>query len=681
MKIGQAVRTGLLATASMLILGGSALAQTPAPAPEAPALKATAALSSGGANAATLLLNPSNPAASLIAGTAELGGVELYDLGGQQVGAIPAGEAYALDSRAGVTVGDRTVTLLAALDRKANQVRLFSMDGAKATSLDARPIAFGFPGEGLCLYRSARDQGLYAFIIGADGLIEQWLLFGVDGGKLDGRMIRRLHLPSEASHCVVDDAAGAVYVTEDAVGIWRFDADPETDATPRVVDIVRFGKITEEVGGVALIDGGKGARWLVAGNATDGDFNLYDRNQDDRFVGRFRIEGVKSAAGLTATRAAVGEDFPQGLLVVADDRKAGASYRLVSLAEVAKAAGVSAGEIQAPATIGKPLAIVRPSVETTPVASGGDAADDPAIWIHPTDPALSVIIGTDKKRGLNVYDLKGQLLQSLDDGKLNNVDLRDGFKLGGRTVTLVAASDRTSKAIALYALDPATRRLTSVADGVQATGLGDPYGLCMYRSRKGETFVFINDTDGRMKQWKLSATPTGKVRAEEVRAWAFDTQVEGCVADDETAALYVAEEDVALWRMGAEPSTGVKKTAVATIKDNPFLHADLEGVGLYAQAGGKGYIVVSSQGDNSYAVFRREGSNAYVGSFAVVADGALGIDGVSETDGLDITSRAVGPGFPQGLMVAQDGRNIGPPEHQNFKLISWERVAAALGLK
>jgi 3-phytase len=31
-------------------------------------------------------------------------------------------------------------------------------------------------------------------------------------------------------------------------------------------------------------------------------------------------------------------------------------------------------------------------------------------------------------------------------------------------------------------------------------------------------------------------------------------------------------------------------------------------------------------------------------------------------------------------MVAQDGRNVSPPENQNFKLVPWERVAKALGL-
>ncbi|MFI8362035.1 phytase [Streptomyces sp. NPDC085612] len=29
-------------------------------------------------------------------------------------------------------------------------------------------------------------------------------------------------------------------------------------------------------------------------------------------------------------------------------------------------------------------------METAPVSHSGDAADDPAVWVHPTDPARSV---------------------------------------------------------------------------------------------------------------------------------------------------------------------------------------------------------------------------------------------------------------------------------------------------
>src|SRR5687768_16861420 len=71
--------------------------------------------------------------------------------------------------------------------------------------------------------------------------------------------------------------------------------------------------------------------------------------------------------------------------------------------------------------------VVTADVETTPVAGRGDAADDPAIWVHPVDPSLSTIIGTDKKAGgLAVYDLEGRQLQFAKLTGVNNVDLRDG---------------------------------------------------------------------------------------------------------------------------------------------------------------------------------------------------------------------------------------------------------------
>lgn len=324
---------------------------------------------------------------------------------------------------------------------------------------------------------------------------------------------------------------------------------------------------------------------------------------------------------------------------------------------------------------------VLATAETTPVADADDAADDPAIWVDPTDPARSVVIGTNKKQGLYVYDLAGKILQFLPDGRMNNVDLRDGFLLGGRRVALVTASDRTHKSIAIYALDPATRRLTEVAAGLQATNLSDPYGLCMYRSRKtGETYVFINDPTGLVRQWRLAATPEGKVRAEVVRSFAFNSQVEGCVADDHAGALYVAEEDVALWKLGAEPGAGDRRTLVAAVRDNPALKDDLEGVGLFAQPRGRGYLVVSSQGNNTYAVFDRSGANRYRGSFAVAPNTAAGIDGVSETDGLDVTSASL-PGYPGGLFVTQDGYNVSPPANQNFKFVPWRAIADRLGLR
>lgn len=678
-------REHLAAGALALLLAATAPgAQAQTGAPTAPAVApvgTTTPTIQGGANAAALLYNHADPSKSLIAATGELGGLELYGLDGQRAGVLPKtgswGEVYGVDTRAKV---------LAVLDRQAGRIRLATFDftTGQAQEIEARPLMLGYAGEGLCLHKSARDGALYAFALGGEGQLDQWLLYPTADGKLDGRMVRRMHLSSEAKYCVTDDASGALYVAQEAVGIWRYDADPEAEAVPTLVDAARLGHLAGETGGLAVINGGPQGDYLVAANTGAGDYTIYDRRQDDRFLGHFRIgsggvDAIEGPSGLFAVRAPVGADLPAGALLVTDDRKAGADTKILSWRDVAGALKLSPGQAAPPPTTSA-LALVKPTMETPPVRNGGDAADDAAIFVHPTDPARSVIVATDKKAGLHVYDLAGKPLQFLADGKMNNVDLRGGFKLGGKVTTLVAASDRTHKSIALYTLDPDTRMLTDVADGVQATGLSDPYGLCLYRNRKGATYVFISDPDGGVRQWRLVATPAGKVRAEKVRDLKFDTQTEGCVADDETGALYIAEEDVALWKLGAEPKTGAARTAVVHVKDNPALKDDLEGVGLYVQKDGKGYLVVSSQGNDSYALFRREGDNAYVGSFAVIADGATGIDGISETDGLDVTSASLGAGLEDGAFIAQDGRNVSPPENQNFKLVPWSAIAAKLKL-
>lgn len=322
---------------------------------------------------------------------------------------------------------------------------------------------------------------------------------------------------------------------------------------------------------------------------------------------------------------------------------------------------------------------VMPVAETEPVASDGDAADDPAIWVHPYDPSLSLIVVTDKQRGLQLHDLQGRLLQALPDGRLNNVDLRDGFMLDGRPAILVAATNRSDQTIEFYVLEPDERRLRRIGTGAP-TGFKEPYGICLYASRSGDHFAFVNEAvTGRTRQWRLQGA-SGRVAATLVREFRVGGQAEGCVADDETGALYIAEEDRALWKYGAEPDDGRKRTRIDAVGGANGLAADIEGVAIWRGNEGRGYLVVSNQGANNYAVYRREADNAFVGLFRIVEDSALGIDGTVETDGLEVTSRAAGARYPDGLLVVQDGRNQPSGSRQNFKLVSWRAVAEALAL-
>jgi 3-phytase len=321
------------------------------------------------------------------------------------------------------------------------------------------------------------------------------------------------------------------------------------------------------------------------------------------------------------------------------------------------------------------LATVQAAAETAPVASFGDAADDVAIWVPPTDPARSLIVATDKRRGLEVYALDGSLRQSLPVGRMNNVDLRDGFALGGRRVTVVAATDRDHDAIALFAMSADQPQLVDVAEGLRTTGLSRIYGLCMYADRASDRlYVFVNGKDGRYEQHELLATPEGRIVTRVVRTFRVTKRPEGCAADDEFGWLYVGEETVGFHRMAADPDAPTTLVTVDRVGGGRLV-AHVEGIAIHRQANGRGHLIVSSQGDDSYAVYRRQPPNEFVGRFRIT-DGI--VDGTSGTDGLEVTSERLPPPYDEGLLVVQDGRNSSPAARQDFKLVAWREVRRAL---
>lgn len=59
-----------------------------------------------------------------------------------------------------------------------------------------------------------------------------------------------------------------------------------------------------------------------------------------------------------------------------------------------------------------------------------------------------------------------------------------------------------------------------------------------------------------------------------------------------------------------------------------------------------------------------------------IAEGAFG--SAEETDGIELIAMDFGPDYPEGLFIAQDGQKGAAA--QNFKLVSWADVKAALGL-
>jgi 3-phytase len=301
---------------------------------------------------------------------------------------------------------------------------------------------------------------------------------------------------------------------------------------------------------------------------------------------------------------------------------------------------------------------ITPTKETEPVGSSGDAADDPAILVADQDHTW--IVGTDKKWGLIAYDLDGQPQASIARGRLNNVDAvptADGF--------LLAATNRTTHSIDLFKAEPRQSKFDYLRS--IPVSLDDPYGLCMGQ-HGNRVLIFAGGKDGEVQMWELPAEAEPNL-AETLR---FDSQTEGCVYDPGQHQLFVGEEERGVWQI--DLTTGQRHLFAAT--EDGVLVADVEGMDL-CELNQERVLVVSSQGDDSFVILTLDVPHGGGTKFKIVANEKLGIDGASETDGLACNNAAIN-GYPQGILVVQDGRNRAPDANQNFKIVDWRAIHTAV---
>jgi 3-phytase len=301
------------------------------------------------------------------------------------------------------------------------------------------------------------------------------------------------------------------------------------------------------------------------------------------------------------------------------------------------------------------VSVMFASAETTPVASADDAADDPAIWVHPTEPARSLIVGTDKKAGLGVYNLQGELVQFTDHGEPNNVDIRQNIIIQGQPTDLVAFSDRATNTVGWASIDDSG---ISLLDSFATDD--EPYGFCLgmtatnlyafvtYKTGVIEKYELLNDTDMQMPK---------------IASYQLETQLEGCVFDDLTGDLYVGEEAKGVWKFATTHNTFVKPLLIDEVGSTTGIVADIEGMSIYR--GETPLLVVSSQENDSFALYELAPPHRFVKRFRIMSNAS--IDGAQETDGLDVTATPL-PNYPNGLLVVQDGFN--DDGHQNFKLVN-----------
>ncbi|MDU8432739.1 phytase [Pseudomonas syringae pv. actinidifoliorum] len=574
-------------------------------------------------------------------------GLLLLDDQGHELANMP-GSFQGLDSRlTGASV------LVATLDNTRQQAMLTQLDSAKAQW--SQPVylpARDYSVAGLCLYRDDASN-LFVFLVGEEGKGEQWLVGAGDHVNATPRLVRNLPLPPNAEFCQVDDAAHRLFVNEENIGWWAYPAHPEADVARQPVALREpFGEVKQAAGAMAVVPGG-----LLALDPKGKSLHLYqDKGESWAPVAELSLMNLKKPEGLSARQD------KNGVQVLVNDNDGERLYQ------------GDVGWTPQPVAVTAPLPSVVALGQSQPVGRQGDAADDPAIWVNPQNPAQSRVLGTNKKQGLLAYDLSGKQLQELPVGRLNNVDIRPGFMLGKKNVDLAVASNRDRNSLSLFSIDRASGAISEV--GEIPTPLAEIYGVCLFKPASGELYAFANGKDGRFLQYRLSA-PDGRAQGELVRSFKVETQPEGCVADDQRQRLFLGEEDVGVWEVDARADQPATLSSVIKVGD--VVHADVEGLALY-QSDAHDYLVISSQGNDSYVVVDAEPPYTLRGAFRVGLNASAGIDGTSETDGIEVTSMNLGGPWSKGMLVVQDGRKRMPEQAQNFKFVPWAEVTKTLKL-
>ncbi|MER5928934.1 phytase [Streptomyces sp. NPDC002054] len=321
-------------------------------------------------------------------------------------------------------------------------------------------------------------------------------------------------------------------------------------------------------------------------------------------------------------------------------------------------------------------------------------------------------------------------------GRFNNVDLVHGLRLGTGRADLAVTTDRGNDRLRFYRIDrdrpggpltdvtdPAARPVFS-ADQAEINDQRTAYGLATWTDRAtGRAYAVVSRRETTsVALLELLPTSSGTVGYRTIRTLDLPSvfrlpngaswspclepgelpQVEGMVVDPADGTLYAGQEDIGIWRLRADltgtpqlvdrvreygrPGTYDEETEECTPGADPGfggrrLAADVEGLTLVTQPDGDGYLLASSQGDNTFAAYDRETDegNEYEGGFRITASATL--DGSEECDGAAALNAPLGNRYPRGLLVVQDGHETPQSSERaatGFKFVDLGKVLDAL---
>jgi 3-phytase len=248
----------------------------------------------------------------------------VYDLNGNTLQQIPAQEPGNVDTRYGFPLGTDRVDIVAFNERGTNKIRVYRVDPITRLleQIDDGNIDSG-PNYGIALYRSRRTGKFYVYTgPKVTTPIVQFELVDNGNGTVSGRgPLRTLDPLTQAQGMVADDETGVLYVSEEAGGVWAFDAEPRGDTSGTKIASVGDNGLKADVEGITIYYTARGQGYLIASSQGSSTFNVYQRKAPHAFVGTFKINGVGDSDGVDVINLPLNNTFAQGIFAVHNGRR------------------------------------------------------------------------------------------------------------------------------------------------------------------------------------------------------------------------------------------------------------------------------------------------------------------------------------------------------------------------
>ena len=282
----------------------------------------------------SIWLHPLEPEKSLLVLTDKKGGLMVCGLDGRKRQYIDGMLPNNVDVGYGFQLGGKAVDIAVVSDRQSMTVKTFAIDTDTGTLRDItapKPAPVIDDLYGICLYRSESTGGFYAFVTCKSGEVHQLALNDDGAGAVSSEVVRTLQLSSQAEGCVADSFHKALYVAEESVALWKFDAEPDGQKEPlaMVDQPMPKGHFTPDLEGLAIFHGEEGAGYLIASSQGDNRYLVYRREGDNTYLGSFTLAGKDTVDdtthtdGLDVIASSLGSAYPQGLFIAQDDDNSG----------------------------------------------------------------------------------------------------------------------------------------------------------------------------------------------------------------------------------------------------------------------------------------------------------------------------------------------------------------------